>query len=98
MYGKRADVSLEGNRVIGKVKWFNKLEGYGFIGQTDGPDVFVHYSAIQDIGYRSLSEGDSVEFQTVKSPEGPQAAKVRKREPKPVFPVKAAAAANVPLR
>jgi len=78
--------------VIGRVKWFNKLEGYGFIGQTDGPDVFFHYSAIRDIGYRSLSEGDSVEFQTVKSPEGLQAANVKKREPKPMHSVKTAAA------
>jgi len=76
--------------VIGKVKWFNKLEGYGFIGQTDGPDVFVHYSSIQGLGCRSLSEGDSVEFQTVKGPEGPQAASVKKKEL--VFQVKAPAA------
>jgi cold shock protein len=64
--------------VIGKVKWFNKLEGYGFIGQTDGPDVFVHYSSIQGFEYRSLSEGDNVEFQTVQGPEGPQATNVRR--------------------
>ena len=64
--------------MIGRVKWFNKLEGYGLIGQTNGPDVFVHYSSIQGLGYRSLSEGDSVEFQTVQGPEGPQAANVRR--------------------
>jgi len=59
--------------VIGRVKWFNKLEGYGLIGQTNGPDVFVHYSSIQGPGYRSLSEGDNVEFQPLQGPEGTQA-------------------------
>lgn len=66
--------------MIGKVKWFNKVEGYGFIGQTKGPDVFVHYSSIQNLGYRSLSEGDIVEFQTTQSPEGPQATNVRPKK------------------
>jgi len=51
--------------MIGKVKWFNNGKGYGFIGREDGPDVFVHYSAIQGLGYRTLSEGDSVEFEIV---------------------------------
>ena len=65
--------------MIGKVKWFNNVEGYGFIGQSDGPDVFVHYSAIQGLGYQAISQGDSVEFQIVQGPEGPRAATVRKR-------------------
>ena len=64
--------------MIGRVKWFNKVEGYGFIRQTDGPEVFFHYSSIRDLGYRTLSEGDSVEFQTVTGPEGPQAVNVRR--------------------
>ena len=55
----------------------NKVEAFGFIGQTNGPDVFVHYSSIQDLGYRSLSEGDNVEFQTAQGPEGPRATNVR---------------------
>jgi CspA family cold shock protein len=88
VYAECTDVFLKGSRVIGKVKWFNKVEGYGFIGQTNGPDVFVHYSSIQGFGYRTLSEGDSVDFQTVPGPEGPQAANVKKKEPKPVLLVK----------
>jgi CspA family cold shock protein len=64
--------------MFGTVKWFNKFEGYGLIGQTDGPDVFVHYSSIRDLGNRTLSEGDRVEFQTVPSAEGPQAVNVRR--------------------
>ena len=66
--------------MIGKVKWFNNAKGYGFIGRDDGPDVFVHYSAILGKGYRSLSEGDRVEFEIVAGPKGPQAANVRKKE------------------
>ncbi len=65
--------------MIGKVKWFNNVKGYGFIGREDGPDVFVHYSAIQGLGYRTLSEGDSVEFEIVEGPKGPQAANVERK-------------------
>ena len=57
----------------GKVKWFNNAKGYGFIGREDGPDVFVHYSAIQLDGYKSLKEGDEVEFDIVQGQKGPQA-------------------------
>lgn len=57
----------------GKVKWFNNAKGYGFIGREDGPDVFVHYSAIQLAGYKSLKEGDEVEFDIVQGQKGPQA-------------------------
>ena len=62
----------------GKVKWFNNAKGYGFIGLDDGPDVFVHYSAIASEGYRSLQEGDDVEFEIVQGQKGPQADKVTK--------------------
>jgi CspA family cold shock protein len=65
----------------GKVKWFNNAKGYGFIGREDGPDVFVHYSAIQLDGYKTLKEGDEVEFDIVEGQKGPQAdAVVRYRE------------------
>jgi cold shock protein len=63
----------------GKVKWFNNVKGYGFIGREDGPDVFVHYSAILGDGYRTLAEGDSVEFEIVKGSKGLQAADVGKK-------------------
>ncbi len=63
----------------GKVKWFNDAKGFGFIEQTDGPDVFVHYSAIQDNGFKSLSEGQDVEFEIVEGPKGKQASNVTKR-------------------
>jgi CspA family cold shock protein len=62
----------------GKVKWFNNAKGYGFIGREDGPDVFVHYSSIQSDGYRSLKEGDDVEFDIVQGQKGPQADQVQR--------------------
>jgi len=63
----------------GKVKWFNNAKGYGFIGREDGQaDVFVHYSAITTEGYKSLQEGDDVEFEIVQGQKGPQADKVNK--------------------
>jgi CspA family cold shock protein len=62
----------------GIVKWFNNTKGYGFIGRDDGPDVLVNYSAIVGEGYRTLQEGDPVEFEIVQGPKGPQAASVRK--------------------
>jgi len=62
----------------GKVKWFNNAKGFGFLEQDGGKDVFVHYSAIQGEGYRSLNEGDMVEFEILDSPKGPQAANVKK--------------------
>ena len=65
--------------MIGKVKWFNNTKGYGFIGRDDGPDVFVHYSAILGEGYRTLAEGDLVKFEIVQGAKGPQAASVEKK-------------------
>ena len=60
----------------GRVKWFNNSKGYGFIGRDNGSDIFVHYTAIVGDGYRTLQEGDSVEFEIVQGPKGPQASKV----------------------
>ena len=60
----------------GTVKWFNGAKGYGFIQRSTGEDVFVHFSAIQESGYRSLNEGDTVEFELTKGPKGLQAANV----------------------
>jgi CspA family cold shock protein len=62
----------------GKVKWFNDAKGYGFIAREDGPDVFVHHTAIQSEGFRTLSEGQVVEFDITEGPKGLQAANVRK--------------------
>jgi CspA family cold shock protein len=62
----------------GTVKWFNDSKGFGFIEQAGGKDVFVHHTAIQAEGFKSLSEGDHVQFDVVEGPKGPQAANVRK--------------------
>ena len=62
----------------GTVKWFNSSKGYGFIGRESGEDVFVHFSAIQGDGYRSLEEGDRVSFDVTKGPKGLQAENVER--------------------
>ncbi|HEY9078348.1 MAG TPA: cold-shock protein [Anaerolineaceae bacterium] len=63
-------------RKVGTVKWFNATKGYGFISQEGGADVFVHFTAIQKDGYRSLEEGQKVEFSVEKGPKGLQAVNV----------------------
>ena len=63
-------------RIVGTVKWFNDAKGYGFLSREGGPDVFVHFSAIQGAGFKSLAEGERVEFEIVQGQKGPQAADV----------------------
>ena len=74
------DPQLQGVRIVarGTVKWFNEAKGFGFISQEGGEDVFVHYSAIQGDGFRTLAEGESVEFDVSRGPKGLQAGNVRK--------------------
>ena len=62
----------------GTVKWFNASKGFGFIEQEEGNDVFVHYTAIQGEGFKTLAEGEAVEFEIVDGPKGPAAANVQK--------------------
>jgi cold shock protein len=62
--------------VQGTVKWFNESKGFGFLSQESGPDVFVHHSEIKADGYRTLNEGDKVQFEITQSPKGPRAANV----------------------
>jgi CspA family cold shock protein len=63
--------------VKGAVKWFNEKKGFGFLAQEDGDDVFVHYSSIEGAGFKSLTEGQSVEFEVQEGPRGSQAVNVR---------------------
>ncbi len=63
-------------RIQGKVKWFNSDKGYGFITHSSGPDLFVHYSEIQSRGFRTLNEGDTVEFEITEGKKGKQASGV----------------------
>jgi len=66
------------DRIVGTIKWFSDPKGYGFIQQENGPDVFVHFSAIEMEGYKTLKEGQEVEFTVEEGPKGPQAAHVTK--------------------
>jgi CspA family cold shock protein len=76
--GRSAEKLQGGNRLTqGTVKWFSNEKGYGFIARPDGDDVFVHFSAIVGDGYRTLSEGQTVEFDIVEGPKGKQAANVK---------------------
>jgi CspA family cold shock protein len=67
-------------RERGQVKWFNGAKGYGFISRAQGGDVFVHFSAIQGSGFRTLEEGEEVEFDVEQSPKGPQATNVTRTQ------------------
>ena len=69
-----------GSMANGKVKWFNTAKGFGFIEREDGPDVFVHYSAIEGSGFRTLAENEPVEFEVAEGPKGLHATNVRKIE------------------
>ncbi len=62
--------------IKGSVKWFNESKGFGFLSREGGPDVFVHHSEIRSDGYRTLSEGEQVQFEVVDSPKGPRATNV----------------------
>ena len=77
----QADVQQSEREVqvaTGVVKWFNSEKGYGFISQDGGPDVFVHFSAIQETGFRNLEENEKVEFDVSQGPKGLQAANVKR--------------------
>ena len=65
-------------RIRGEVRWFNAAKGYGFLSRDNAPDVFVHFSAIQSDGYRSLKEGERVEYDVVEGAKGPQADAVQR--------------------
>jgi cold shock protein len=77
---KASKLFLGGTSVMvqGKVKWFNDAKGFGFLEREGGKDVFVHFSALKGEGFKSLKEGESVEFDVIDGPKGPQAANVSK--------------------
>jgi cold shock protein len=76
--GQATRIQQELQVASGTVKWFNEAKGFGFISQTDGEDVFVHFSAIQGDGFKTLAEGEALEFDVTRGPKGLQAANVRK--------------------
>jgi CspA family cold shock protein len=78
MYGARKKGGIESMSHRGTVKWFNEQKGFGFITQEDGQDVFVHYSSIQSDGFKTLVEGQEVEFDIVEGEKGPKASNVTK--------------------
>jgi cold shock protein len=80
LVGTTVGIFLEDNQVMptGFVKWFNDNKGYGFIEQDGGRDVFVHFSAIEGEGFKSLTEGQEVDFEMTEGPKGPQATRVAK--------------------
>jgi len=78
-FGRNKGVREMSNRINGKVKWFNDKKGFGFIEREGGADVFVHYSAIQDEGFKTLKEGQEIEFEIVSGQKGDQAANVTKK-------------------
>jgi CspA family cold shock protein len=81
----------------GTVKWFNNAKGFGFLGREGGADVFVHYSSIQSDGYKSLKEGDEVEFDIIEGSKGPQADHVvRTNEGPPAAPAAVASSVAAP--
>ena len=71
------------SQFTGKVRWFNSLKGFGFLGRDGGADVFVHYTAIQNGDFRSMKEGEPVSFDITEGVEGPQAAQVHRLTPAP---------------
>jgi CspA family cold shock protein len=77
-WGRNAPVRKEQRVAVGTVKWFNESKGFGFIQQEGGEDVFVHYSSISGEGFKTLAEGERLEFEVVQGPKGLQAANVRK--------------------
>ena len=77
---RRVTREVERHMPQGRVKWFNNAKGYGFIVQEGGPEVFVHYSAIQGEGYKTLAEGQEVEFEISDSDKGPQATNVTRKD------------------
>ena len=78
LYSDKGCIVLGGIFMVGKVKWFSAEKGYGFISREDGDDVFVHFSAINDEGFKTLNEGQEVELDVVEGARGPQAANVVK--------------------
>jgi CspA family cold shock protein len=80
-WGKNAGKTLRSSSVArGKVKWFNDQKGYGFIEQDNGTDVFVHHTAILGEGFKTLAEGEEVEFDVTKGPKGPKAENVKRMQ------------------
>jgi CspA family cold shock protein len=69
-------VQIMSDKTTGKVKWFNEAKGFGFIEQESGPDVFAHFSAIQGTGFKTLNEGQQVEFRITQGQKGPQAEEI----------------------